>query len=170
MNKFKVGDRVRILPNFEHNHGCAGYGGYVGQVGTIHAESRLEHENNLHIYVVFDDIPGGQHGCYSYDQLELVRSAKPSSQRPVVPKFLLRYKLDSDPVEEFSTLPEVKARIKTLLSNRSLKRDSIKVYELKGVLNVTIQDLIVMKSVTITKPKAASKSRSGRTRKAKQAA
>src|SRR5438045_3604830 len=136
MHKFKVGDRVTSRWPGDRSNGLSGR---VARVFRFDCD------------VDFDPPFAGWGDEHSHrwsvakENLVVERHRSRSS---ATPKFLLRYELDVDPVEEFATLPGVKARIKELLSNRSLKRDSIKVYELKSILDVQIQDLIVMKRVT----------------------
>jgi hypothetical protein len=63
--------------------------------------------------------------------------------KPKPIKFLLKYDLDEDPIEEFSTMDEVKERIDYLVKNeRSLKRDSMVVYEIRSKKTVSVETKI----------------------------
>ena len=60
-----------------------------------------------------------------------LRDARYGGKEPKV-NFLLKYDLDEDPIEEFETLNKVKERIKELMKNDDLDRDSIVIYEIKS--------------------------------------
>jgi hypothetical protein len=63
---------------------------------------------------------------------ELVGKSKSGKIPPF--RYLLKYDLDRDPLELYRTLKEVEERIKKLVeTERYLKRDSIFVYEIKGL-------------------------------------
>ncbi len=56
--------------------------------------------------------------------------------------FILKYDLDSDPVEEWSTLEQVKERIGELVKNKDknrLKLDSIVVYKVEKVMPIKVE-------------------------------
>jgi hypothetical protein len=71
---------------------------------------------------------------FNGDQLELATGTRGRPRiKPKPVKFLLKYDLDEDPIEEFSTMDEVKDRIDYLVQHeRSLKRDSLIVYEVRS--------------------------------------
>jgi len=119
--KFKVGDRIHNIqkPNGSNN------GGKFGTVSEIKEDM---------VVVKYDDGTRGQ-DAPPYDAYELAKPLPP-------PKFLLVYCLEEDPVEEFQTIAEVKARIKVLWKNPNLVKDSIKVYEIKKMFPVKIENLI----------------------------
>lgn len=132
--EFKVGDRVRLTQVFIRDI----EGGLsVGDEGTVKEGKTML--NGALVNFPSSNREGKLHGCLT-EQLELVRSA--SSEKSAPPKFLLRYDRESDPVEEFATLPEVRTRVKELLSDRSVKRDSFKVYEIKNVLKVKVDERV----------------------------
>lgn len=57
--------------------------------------------------------------------------------------YILKYDLDVDPIEEFETLEEVKERIEFLVKNeRSLKQDSMVVYEIKHIYPIKVETKI----------------------------
>jgi hypothetical protein len=73
------------------------------------------------------------------------KRGRPRTKAPKV-NFLLKYDLDEDPIEEFETIEQVKDRIDYLVKNeRSLKKDSIIVYEVKRKKVVSIETKITMK-------------------------
>ena len=80
--------------------------------------------------------------------LELIKKGRGLPKKEVAPKFLLKYDLDEDPIEEFATMLEVKKRIKELVKDESsLKRDSIVVYAIKSKTKVTLEDKVVIKGI-----------------------
>ncbi len=82
---------------------------------------------------------------------ELVKSGKKGkADKPKPVNFLLKYDLDTDPVEEYATLKEVKARIADLVKNEKtnrFKRDSIVVYEIKKVTRVKVETSVSIKGI-----------------------
>ena len=59
------------------------------------------------------------------------------------PKFLLKYDLEEDPIEEFQTMPEVRKRIKELVEEEdNLDEESMIIYEIKSVKKVKISKRI----------------------------
>lgn len=124
---FKKGDKVKVTELMDGDEEC---GMRLGQILTITADQEDEDDD---VYVGF-----GRDNEYAMcdDQIELVGSHQ-AKQKPI--NFLLKYDLDEDPVEEFSTLPEVKKRIAELVAEEEdLQKDSIVVYELKRKINVKL--------------------------------
>jgi hypothetical protein len=124
MGNFKVGDRIRVLSGKE----CT----------IIGFDSQGDPK------VKYDD--GTTSAWYSSD-CTLIKQAKGKRGRPRTKpkpiKFLLKYDLDEDPIEEFSTMDEVRERIDYLVKNeRSLKRDSMVVYEIRSKKTVSVETKI----------------------------
>jgi hypothetical protein len=77
-----------------------------------------------------DDFGGASCDCSNHywivhsNQIDKINS-KGKTVAPKPSKFALQYELNKDPTEYFAILPEVKARLKELAENSSLKRDSI---------------------------------------------
>ena len=116
--KFKVGDKVKM------NNNCKFSGDYY--VIQDFTDKGLG---------AFDD-----HSCVCADEghWSFVGNAKPQK----LPKFLLRYEIDSDPWEEFQTLTAVRKRIKELEEEGA---HSYKVYEIASVKEVVISKRIEIK-------------------------
>jgi hypothetical protein len=119
---FKVGDKVRSIKTREEDE--------VESVPGMSEYDRMNYSSANRGFVLI-------HNSWEYQKdWELVTPAKGKRGRPRTKpkpvKFLLKYDLDEDPIEEFSTMDEVKERIDYLVKNeRSLKRDSMVVYEIK---------------------------------------
>jgi hypothetical protein len=132
---FKVGDRVKIARPYDDSWDgdCQGFSRDIGKYGYV-TEVEDEHIN----------VDGST--CYHANQLDLVpvkgkRGRPRIKPKPV--KFLLKYDLDEDPIEEFSTMDEVRERIDYLVKNESsLKKDSMIVYEVKSRKTVSVQTKI----------------------------
>ena len=121
---FKVGDKVKARTNVPYRITRNGWEGVVVSPKSLDwgDDMRVRGENGIEFSVAskyFDLVSSkGKRG-------------RPST-KPKPVKFLLKYDLDEDPIEEFSTMDEVKERIDYLVKNeRSLKRDSMVVYEIK---------------------------------------
>ena len=143
MNKFKVGDRVKIVE--ESIGGSATRKYNVGKIGSI-----VEVDNNDHYKVDGDfiDSSGREHSkgrLFLLRELELVKESK--TPKPIKVNFLLKYELDEDPIEEFETRTAVMKRIRELTKDTSLKRDSIVVYEVKKKVNITLEDSVKIKGL-----------------------
>jgi hypothetical protein len=135
---FKIGDKVRIL---NRDLRCSAHS--IGDIGTI-----VRIDDSDMPYEIY--IPGSSKTHWSSAKgIELVTSkgkrGRPSTKpRPV--KFLLKYDLDEDPIEEFETMEQVTDRIDYLVKNESsLKRDSMIVYEIKSKKVVSVETKIKMK-------------------------
>lgn len=119
---FKVGDKVRVKST-ETNWGRQ------GTVGVI-----TEEQDELNRWrVEFDTVD------HSGDKYLLLTSEKPEllkGQKLRAVKFLLKYDLDEDPIEEFETIEQVNERIKELLQRSDLRKDSMVVYEIKAKKSV----------------------------------
>lgn len=61
--------------------------------------------------------------------------------------FLLKYELDEDPIEEYETLTQVKDRIKELVEVKTLKRESIVVYQIAKVMPVKVKTETVIEGI-----------------------
>jgi hypothetical protein len=145
MNKFKVGDKVRILRRQPGNHtGFAkgwdklhGHDGAVGYVGIVHEDGTYPiHKDASHLD---DAIRFDYYGYFPGEDLELV--AQKVGLASV--NFLLQYELDEDPFETFATLKEVEDRIKELAKRPDLKRESIKVYEIAKTYDVRLETRVL---------------------------
>ena len=122
MNKFKVGDRVRIIKEET---------GHRFKIGEIVKINRV---NGANYYAV-----GDNDSWYVRDEeIESVGKARKVKQ----PKFLLKYEIDEDPWEEFQTLVAVKKRIKELEEEGA---HSYKVYAVDKVMEVVISKQITIK-------------------------
>lgn len=73
------------------------------------------------------------------------KRGRPRTKAPKV-NFLLKYDLDQDPIEEFETMEQVKERIDYLVKNeRSLRKESMVVYEVKRKKVVSVETKISIK-------------------------
>lgn len=133
MYKFKVGDKVIGNDNADREYHVTKKG-YKGTVDAVFDDGTIEVDK----YKVFAD-------CF-----DLLSKAKPTPKKPT--NFILKYDLDRDPIEEFSTLPEVKKRIQELLTNPSFKKDSVVVYELKHKINIKLSTQISFQTEASRKP------------------
>lgn len=128
--KYKVGDNVEIVVDGDES-------GYhwldKGMVGII-TELDDDEDEELPIYRV--KVEGKDPNWCSEEETKVIKTGKPAKVVPM--KYILQYELDEDPFELFATLPEVKARIRVLAQNDSLKRDKIFVYEIKKTTKVEI--------------------------------
>lgn len=132
---FKIGDKVRVVGKCI----CPGDRDCLrNQIATIESnDGDDEGEQPWRVENEYDS-------CY-FDASSLEPStgkrSRPSKPRPV--KFLLKYDLDEDPIEEFETMEQVTDRIDYLVKNESsLKRDSMIVYEIKSKKTVSVQTKI----------------------------
>jgi hypothetical protein len=138
---FAVGDRVRFIKP-KRSEDYFNYGRWPDKsLGTVipHDQSLKEGElqrklDAREVYVRIDGMEGFE--CWvSMDWLERVST---KSAVIVHPKFILQYELDSDPFELIYSEKELRARIAELAENPRLKRDSIKVYDIKRVRTVKL--------------------------------
>jgi hypothetical protein len=135
MNKFKVGDEVVGLPSATEHYDIT-KAGWRGRVEEISSDGMLRLNG------------------YSRLNPKHFALAKPAP----APRFLLRYELTTDPIEEFATLAETKKRVKELLSNPDLKHESLRVYEITSVIDVKISSQITFaKRRTASSPKTKAK-------------
>jgi hypothetical protein len=140
-HKFKVGDRVRFTKQDQGTE-CPP----VGTYGTI---TGVDEGGDW--TVQWDNGSGTPWIRWIYKdghEVELVESAPERQVRPVKvlpPRFILQYELDTDPFELFATEKEVRARIAELATRSDLKRDSIKVHEIKKTRSVTLGVKITIK-------------------------
>ena len=128
MTTFKKGDKVKVtdVMRSDRENGMR-----LGQILTVTIDQEDESDD------VFVNFNGDYEYSIACDQIEYVERGRRASQKPI--KFLLKYDLDEDPIEEFSTLPEVKKRIAELIAEEEdLQKDSIVVYELKRKINVKL--------------------------------
>ena len=125
--KFKVGDSVRYI---EENSNDLKKG-EIYKVRDIHANDG----------VYLEGFPSNSDWWY-FSRFEL---AKTSSIKLKPVKFALQYELDKDPTEYFATLPEVKARLKELSGNSSLKRDKIFLHTLSKTQKVELGTSITIR-------------------------
>jgi hypothetical protein len=120
MAKFRVGDEVVITK------GSRWYREGVGKV--------LKVTNNPMPYLV-------RHadGIELWQCEEDVLPANKSQGPATLPiRFILQYELNTDSFELFTAEKELRVRITELAANPSLRRDSIKVYDIKKVRTVKL--------------------------------
>jgi hypothetical protein len=130
--KFKVGDTVECVEVSEKEAGIvAGAGWSKGKQFVI--AKVVEGLALANCKAVDCCFPAKDSGVYE-PHLRLIKVRQP----PQPPRFILQYELDQDPFELFATEKEVRARIKELAERADLKRDSIKVYEIKNVRAVKL--------------------------------
>jgi len=124
MTKFNVGDTVRLIRD------CSGLkAGYVGPIVLVEGE------------LFVGETPGQRCGC-EYSNWEMVAEAPKQ-----LVKFILQYELDEDPLETFATLTAAKNRVKELAARPDLKRDSIVLYEVAKIYNISLDTTVSMKAV-----------------------
>ncbi len=126
--KFKVGDSLKqaLAGNSPHT---------IGEVIVISKVSGKDYDTNR--------------GYFSEDYL-VKNYTLVKSQKDMKVNFLLRYDLKADPIEEFETMKEVKARIRELVKDKDrngLKLDSIRVYEVKSATKVVVETSVVIKGI-----------------------
>lgn len=153
---FKVGDRVKIVSDGKIHTGYReaarrlnaqkwffGSNARNGETGIVKSfqQERMADGGVLYLVDVGDrEILIGLNGLALLQN----RRGRPSTKpRPV--KFLLKYDLDVDPIEEFETMDQVNDRIKQLLERSDLKRDSMVVYEIKSKKQVKVETKISIK-------------------------
>ena len=144
--EFKVGDRVKILGNDNLGIGNEkeGYVVDLNEAGNIErVEIKTGWPRDNSISSAYKSKGGNSFWNVFGEKFELVSSAKKSKPRKI--NFILQYVLREDPIEEFETLPEVRKRIKELLENKDLQRDSLVVYEIKAKRSVTIKNQVIIK-------------------------
>lgn len=104
---------------------------YKEAIGTTHKIVSIDKDGDYRLPLVFNT-DDDETSFWKADELELVKSAK----APTPPRFILQYELDTDPFELFATEKEVRARITELAANPQLKRDSLRISEIKKVRTV----------------------------------
>ena len=114
-----------------------------GEVGT--GESISEFPYNGECGFVIHRKPDSTWGSNCDNGLlETIGKAKPA--KPV--KFLLRYERDLDSevaarrIEEFNSLIEAKNRVKKLFEDSTTRKDSLKIYEIKRIYEVKVENKI----------------------------
>ena len=93
-----------------------------------------------------------QHSWWNFDKngiysLELVKAKRGRPAKVKTAQYLLQYELETDPVEEFADLKDVKERLQELAKNKDLKRDKIFLYEIKNKVKVELEDRITIKGI-----------------------
>ena len=145
--KFKVGDKVRIIarnpsnrtgtqPGWNEPNGNVGTIGYVADIDALSSE--------YHYSVSLQEGGIGYLGWFSDKELE--GATKKSKPQPTpAPKFILQYDKaethemhGAHPFELFATEKELREHITQLAADSTLKRDSIKVYDIKRVRSVKL--------------------------------
>lgn len=125
--KFKVGDRVRITALAGAD---SSYGLKVGDIGQITRKGI-----NPGVWLVDFEASNGR-GMFER-QMAIITAAKPP--KPALPpKFILQYELDADPFEFFPTEKEARKRIAELGERTDLKRDSIRLIEIRKIRTVKL--------------------------------
>lgn len=123
--EFQVGDTVRDATD-----------------GMTTVITRINGQSVYGYWVEKNGTKRDQEQSASVGNLELIRAVgkrgRVKKEKPEAPfRFLLQYELESDPLELFKTMAEVKARVANLVeTERYVKKDSFKVYELKGLPKV----------------------------------
>lgn len=141
MNKFKVGDRVKVIGGVSKEHcECSNNICWIGKMdlgfGTI--KGVLDNQT-----VTLKEGDSGRFGWKFCSDCWLIKVGKDAKSKPV--KFLLQYERDEDSIEEFQTLPEAKKRIEELTKGSEVKQDSFVIYEIKKVYNVEITKQVNLK-------------------------
>ena len=119
--KFKIGDKVRNARN-----------GFEGRVGTI---DKVD-DSDIPYRLLFDDGETGWHTARMVQTLS--KSSEPKPKPTLPPKLILQYELDADPFEFFATEKEARKRIAELAQRTDLKRDSIRLIEIKKIRTVKL--------------------------------
>lgn len=129
--KFKVGDKLKVLDtsNVRSYHAEES----IGKTFVLDSVRAASLNQNDRICPFNNDF-----GCnYKASDFKIFGS-KTKKQKP--PKFLLQYELDEDPVEYFDSLPQVRKRLKELTKDETLKRHTVRLFELKKELSVDIKE------------------------------
>jgi hypothetical protein len=121
--KFKVGDRIKLLDYSRYE-----YPEFKDQPASIIGVSA---GSSFQWRIRWDN---GATSCVATANIKLAGRV----DKIVPPRFILQYELDQDPFELFATEKEVRARIKELAERHDLKRDSIKIYEIKNTRKVVL--------------------------------
>jgi hypothetical protein len=134
--KFKIGDRVKRINGLLWGM-HEGDEGTVTKVGEWHGQEWIAiREFSSHDDCYDDRLP------FRAANFAIVSGkTKPEEQ----PKFILQYERDTDPFELFSTEKELRAHVKELAADPTVKRDSIKVYDIKRTRTVTLGVKITIK-------------------------
>ncbi len=120
--KFKKGDKVRAIDNYLEVR--------KGDVLTVKSGPK-------------GNVGGGNYYFKEVGQVMLGNDLELLPAKPL--KFLLRYEIDEDPIEEFASLPAVRKRVKELVDKHGESVHSFKVYEIKSVKEVSISRRIEIK-------------------------
>jgi hypothetical protein len=142
-NKFKVNDYVSLMYDGTLLKGWItklDSKGLPTQIERDDTGGWLRDEQVPSNYKAKRNIPRFYNVIGSSNARLLKRSGKAVKQKAV--KFLLKYDLDEDPIEEFETMKEVNARIEELVADREdngLQLDSIFIYEVKGKCQAIVE-------------------------------
>lgn len=120
--KFKVGERVRIKKGSEYAYQAKGTDGTVRHLDRPDGWTRVKWDC-------------GYEDNYPNDDLAGLKGKVPKAA-PL--KFILQYELDADPFEFFATEKEARKRIAELAEKPDLKRDSIRLIEIKKIRTVKL--------------------------------
>lgn len=134
---FKVGDRVKLKQNFDTDW-IRESGIKQGQIYTV---KEIDYDGTLRF---IEQTTTKWQGPEHYELVKGKRGRPAKAKDPIV-KFLLKYDLDEDPIEEFESMQQVNKRIKELLQRSDLKRDSMVIYSVKSKKKVAIEPRIVIK-------------------------
>lgn len=138
---FKVGDRVKCISSFEGKNDLIGKTGRV--VGLMGDSVGVSFDGWTGGHSLDGRVSNNSGRWGSADALKLIGKKKPT-------KFILKYDLDSDPIEECSSLDEVKERIEELVKDKEknrLKIDSIVVYEVSKVYPIKVETVVSIKGI-----------------------
>lgn len=122
--KFKVGDRVKLTRKI------LSADAEVGATGTLSELTSWKGSPAWHVTNKSEN--DGM--IWTEEQMELLSPAKPQ----LSPKFILQYELDKNPFEFFVAEKDVRKRIAELAERTDLKRDSIRLIEIKKIRTVKL--------------------------------
>jgi hypothetical protein len=125
--KFKAGDLVRMTSTCSGNEEGKQY--------------KLVEHNGI-LYAGFRKENGNERGCSCENYWELVTS---SPQHEGSPKFILQYELNTDQFELIYSEKELRKRIIELSQKSELKRESIRVYDVKRMRAVELGVKVTIK-------------------------
>ena len=139
--KFKIGDRVKCVITHRER---ADYDAPESVLGTV---KRTTSSGAVVLWDGEQEEGKKWASIMNVKEIQLVKNGKTTKPKPY--KFALQYELDKDPTEYFHDIKEVKARVKELAADSSLKRDQIFVHEIKSTKQIKINTIIGFKFVSI---------------------
>jgi hypothetical protein len=128
MDNFKVGDIVRMK---SYCSNCEEGSTYPLHDGDSNGSSKGT------LFAWDEKVKGTlASGCSCQDKWVLLPKAE--NKKPPTANFLLRFDANSHEVEEFETLPSLRARLKELAKDSAINKDSFRVYEVKKTYKVDL--------------------------------